>query len=151
MGGFVPAPTFDPPQPPIAVGSFGETLQVLASGRVGFGAGGGGGGGIGSYLKVAPAAGSYNNYNPAGFGSGVGRLDVDTSAGIVTLTGIQAQSDGQLLNVRCVGANVLNLTAFSGLSLAGNQIALPASAQLPQWGAILLIYYAGNVNNWVMA
>jgi hypothetical protein len=115
--------------------------------------GGGGGtqGYLGTFITNAPASGVINNFAPAGFGAGVGRLDVDTTAGNVELTGLTAGTDGQLLNVRNTGANNLILDSLNGGSAAANQFELPGQMYIPQYDSILLCYYGGAINKWVMA
>lgn len=153
MGGFVNAPQFLPVEQPLRNSPTpGYVLTIQANGTRGWSpGGGGGGGGIGSYLEDAPTAGVHNNYNPTGFGSTVGRLDIDTTAGDVELTGLQAGTDGQLLIATNIGANNLILDPLNAGSSAGNQFRLVGQMYAAQYDAILLCYYGGTVNKWCMA
>lgn len=76
----------------------------------------GGGGGTTSVTVVA-SAGSSNNVDPgSGFPTGVTWLDVDTSAGATTWTGMKAGTEGQTVTIRVTGASPLTLsTGGTGL------------------------------------
>ena len=145
MSGFLFAPVFLPYQQPLENGADGDVLTIVGGQRAWAPASGGGvkQGYLGTYLSAAPAAGSYTLYDPAGFGPGVGRLDIDTSGGNVTLVSLTPGSDGQLLNVSNIGANelILDVPGFR----------LPGQMYIPKFDAQLLCYYAGSVNQWVMA
>lgn len=151
MSGFLSSPTWNPPKPPISLGTTGQVLTMVG-GSPAFANASGGGGSLGSYLAAAPATGTYNNYNPAGFGTSVGRLDISTTSGNVTLTGLAAGTDGQLLNLRNTGANNLILRQLNAGSSGANQFAIPAdNYTLTQYGSIFLCYYGGSVNQWCQA
>ncbi|MGH9780198.1 MAG: hypothetical protein ACRD33_00130 [Candidatus Acidiferrales bacterium] len=122
--------------------------QLLFS-SIATGSGGGGGVTFGTYLEYAAAAGETDNTDPAGFGPGVGRLDVDTTAGAATFTGLIAGADGQGLIISNIGANLLTLDALSGSSLAANQFRAPGNIALIENQSQLFVYYAGSVNKWV--
>lgn len=149
MSGFLVAPVFLPIRQPLQNGAPGNVLTITANGERAWVAGGGGG--VGSYLEAAPAAGTYNDYAPAGFGSTVGRLDIDTGAGDVELTGLLAGSDAQLLIVTNIGAHNLILDPLNVGSAAANRFRLPGQMYLPQYNAQLLCYYTGTVNKWCQA
>lgn len=143
MSGFLFAPVFLPYQQPLDNGADGDVLTIVGGSRAWAPGGGGGSTGyLGTYITVAPAAGSYTNYNPAGFGPGVGRLDIDTSAGNVELVSLIAGTDGQLLNVSNTGPNTLLLDT-PGFRLPGQMAIVENDAQL-------LCYYAGSINKWCM-
>lgn len=95
------------------------------------------------YLSTAPAAGSYTNFNPSGFGPTIGRLDVDTTAGDVTLVSIIGTTDGQVLTVANSGPNNLILT--TGFRLPSQPFVIPTN------DAQQLTYYAGSINEWCMS
>lgn len=152
MASFLRAPQFLPVEPPLENGDVGDVLTISSGHtRVWAPGGGGGGGGVGTYLEDAPTAGVHNNYAPAGFGATVGRLDIDTTAGDVELTGLLAGNDAQLLIVTNIGANNLILDPLNAGSLAANQFRLVGQMYAAQYDAILLCYYAGSVNKWCMA
>lgn len=70
----------------------------------------GGGGGTTS-VTVTAASGSANNVDPgSGFPSSIAWLDVDTSAGAATWTGLKAGTEGQTVAIRVTGANTLTLS-----------------------------------------
>lgn len=145
MSGFFAAPQFEPVQPPLFDGAVGDVLTITSGGRAWAPASGGGvkQGYLGSYLSAAPAGGTYTNYNPAGFGPAVGRLDIDTTAGNVTIASLVAGTDGQLLNIRNIGANTL--------TLASPGFQFPGSFTVPQYDAVLVCYYGGSINKWCLA
>lgn len=151
MGGFLVAPVFLPIQPPLPNGTAGQVLTISASGRRVWAAGGGGGSGIGSYLAPTTTTGVYNDYNPTGFGSTVGRLDLDTTSGNIELTGIAAGSDAQLLIVTNIGVNMVLLDSLNAGSGAANRMRLIGQIALPQYASQLLCYYAGSINKWCAA
>lgn len=125
--------------------------------------GGGGGGGsstTGGILATAVlSAGANNNLDPiAAWPAGFGRLDLNAAAGAANVTGLKAGIDGQQIVIRNLPSSGNNVTLnnqnagslaanqFQGLSLASpnaDMILVPGSA-------ILLMYYAGSLNYWVM-
>lgn len=105
----------------------------------------------GTYLSAAPASGSTNDYNPAGFGATVNRLDLDTTAGNATLTGLIAGTDNQIVLVSNTGANNLTLDATSSASSAANRFRASDLMVIPPNGSMYVIYYGGTVNRWVIA
>lgn len=154
MSGFIRAPQFLPGEPPLQNGTNGQVLTIVAGKRAWAAGGGGGGttGYLGTYVTTAPTAGVHNDFAIAGFGAGVGRADIDTTAGDVELTGLAAGTDGQLLNVRNIGANNLILDPLNAGSAGANQFQLPGQLYVaPQYEAILLCYYGGAINKWCMA
>jgi hypothetical protein len=78
---------------------------------------------------VAPAAGTFNNVAVA---AGIRYLDVNTALGDVSYTGWSAAYDGQIVVVSNTGANLLNLRALNGGSLAGNQFRIPSDFTIVQ-------------------
>lgn len=104
----------------------------------------------GTYLTGAPAAGSTNDYNPSGFGSTVNRLDIDTTAGDATLTGLIAGIDNQILIISNIGANLLTLSNQDAGSAAANRFRASDSFTLVSGGSIWVTYYAGTVTRWVI-
>lgn len=133
-------PTFKPAFFSIPLGSAGTVLTSNgADAEPSFQ--GSGGGGIGAYLKYILAAGTTSNLKPASdWPNSYGRLDLDTSAGDATLDALAIGNDGQMLAITNIGPNVLTLTGFR----------FPTSLELPQYGAVLAVYYAQDVNLWVL-
>jgi hypothetical protein len=79
----------------------------------------------------SPAPGTYNDVVVA---ATTGFVDVDTTGGDVTFTGMTAGANGQLVKVSNTGPNLLNLNSLDGGSLAANQYRLPASLSFTQYG-----------------
>ena len=108
-------------------------------------------GGIGSYLSYALASGTTNDLDPGGgWPTGIGRLDLDTSAGAATITGLVAGSDAQIVIISNIGANTLTLAALNAGSSAANRFRYVADIALAQYDAVLAVYYGGTVNKWVL-
>src|SRR5579863_7478308 len=109
-----------------------------------FAAGGGGGttGYLGTYITDAPTPGVHTGYTPTGFGAGVGRYDVDSTAGNIEFASFTAGTDGQLLNVCNIGVNVVLLDTPG--------FRLPGQMAIPQFDSILLCYYGGSINQWCL-
>lgn len=151
MSGFFLAPQFEPVAPPLFNGAEGDVLAIVGGQRAWSSGGTAKQGYLGSYISVTPSAGIHANFAPAGFSPTVGRLDIDTSAGNVELTGLVAEADGQLLNVSNIGPNALILDPLNAGSVAANQFRLPGQMYIsPQYDSILLCYYAGAINKWVL-
>lgn len=144
-----PARTFNggPPSFDLPVGSTGQVLTSKGSGKAPvFQAGGGGSPLFGTYVSVALAAGTNDNVNPGGaWPTGYGRLDLDTTAGAATVTGLVAGSDGQAVIVRCAGANQLTLNSLDAGSSAANQFLYVADLALDENGSVMIVYYS-NLN-----
>jgi hypothetical protein len=136
---------------PVAPGTAGQVLTSNGgTAAPTFQPGGGGGGGVGTVLAYTSAAGSVNDVAPGSFGSMIGRLEV-TLSNITTWTGLTAGADAQLLIVSVVaGAFLLTLSALDSGSMAANQFRASASLTLGLNDSILLCYYAGSVNKWVV-
>lgn len=96
-------------------------------------------------VSVAPTAGTHNNFAVAG---GVGALDVDTTAGNITLTGITPTVDGHILVVSNTGPNVLTLAALNGGSTADVQFRLPADLSILQNDSLTLRYFV-RLTKWL--
>lgn len=143
-------PAFKPAVPPIPLGAPGTVLTsngLTAATPPTFQPAAGG---AGAYITYVAAAGASNNVNPAGFGAGVGRVDVDTSAGPASFTGWIAGTDGQQVLVGITGANPLDINALNAGSLAANQFRENADTTYLQNQTFLMVYYAGAVNKWVI-
>ena len=118
----------------------------------------GGGGFVGAYIEAALAAGANANFNPGGVPAWpgthahpYGRLDLDTSAGDATLSGLVAGLDGQIMIVRNVGPHDLQLQDRNAGSLAANQFCIgPGDLDLIFDQSVAMVYYAGTVNQWVV-
>jgi hypothetical protein len=100
-------------------------------------------------LQLAVAAGTYNDYAPAGFNGSVGFLDITPSGGNVVLTGIEAGADGQYLVVTNLsGSNTVTIDSLNVGSLAQNRVRLPGNITLIQNNGICLRYSAA-LSLWV--
>ncbi|HYM34701.1 MAG TPA: hypothetical protein VET48_04845 [Steroidobacteraceae bacterium] len=116
--------------------------------------GGGGGPSTGGVLVTAAlAAGANNDFNPGGaFPVGVGRLDLDSTAGVATVTGLLAGSDGQQVFIRNKpGGNNVTLMNANGGSAAANQFTSSDDIILTPGTAVVLMYTAGAINKWALA
>lgn len=101
-------------------------------------------------LQLAVAAGTYNDYSPAGFDGTVGFLDI-TPTGAVVITGLAAGQDGQYLIVTCLsGSNTVKLNSLDGGSLAPNRMRLPGNIVLVQNNGVCL-RYSKTLGLWVLA
>jgi hypothetical protein len=149
MGGFFVPPQFLPVEPPLFNDTDGKVLTMVGGRRKWAMPGSGGGASIGPLQTYVATAGANNNVPAL---ANIGRLDVDTTAGAANITGIAAGFDGQLLIVRCIGANpkYLTLNSMNAGSSAANQLQLPADLTLPQYDGILLCYYGGPINKWCL-
>lgn len=147
MGGFFTAPTFTPPVPPIRLGTTGQVLTMVG----GFPAFAAGSAGLaGTYLAYASASGSLNNVAPAGFGSGVGLLDVTLAAGAATWTGLTAGADRQMLVIANADTvNALTLAALNAGSSAANRFRFSGDLVLPALSAVLLVY-SNTAAQWIV-
>jgi hypothetical protein len=143
-------PTFNPPKYSIPLGALGTVLTsngptaaptFQVPGAAGIST-------LGPYLSVAPASGVSNNFNPGGAWPTIGRLDIDTTAGNVELTGLVAGSDGQMVLIRNTGANNLQLDDSNAGSAAANQFASNGNLVIFNKGRTLAVYYAGAINKW---
>ena len=96
------------------------------------------------YSASAPAAGTHADNvlsGPSDF-----FLDVDTTAGAITLNGFVAQRDGQRLTISCTGAN--NLTVGTG-GTAANQVRASSITTLVQNDSVT-IQYCAAVSRWIV-
>lgn len=152
MGYVSSPPQFSPPQPPIQLGTVGQVLTVVSTGKLGFGAAGG--------FKpryAAALAANTNNLNP---GSGwpnqdsSARLIITTSASI-NITGLVAGNDGESVllwnNATIASGFTLSLLTLSGLSIAGNLFLTsdPTGAGVPPQSGVLLIYDS-TIADWLV-
>lgn len=101
----------------------------------------------GEYLSVAVSAGSNHDFNPVGLTPAVSYLDLDTTAGNATLTGIDGGFNGRKLVITNVGANLLTL-AITGSSAPENQFRLPSDFFVVQNQSVALEYVEG-VQRWI--
>jgi hypothetical protein len=92
-----------------------------------------------------PSAGTYDNVT---VGKNVGAYDVDTTDGNVTITGITAGSDGQILTVTNTGPNLLTLAALNAGSASANRFRFAADLSIPQNDS-LTIRYIVAVGKWL--
>jgi hypothetical protein len=152
------------PQLPSAIGLTGaEQIEIVQAGTsarttisqiaaLSGGGGSGGGGFPAGYIAFASPSGTSNNVSPSGFYSTIGRIDVTLSAGPATWTGLEAGADNQAIILRNADANnSLTLDIANNGSFAINQFAGSGSATVLSPGAaIVMLYYAQGVNNWVL-
>jgi hypothetical protein len=105
----------------------------------------------GALLSYTSPTGGRNDVNPAGFGSTVARLEVTLTAN-TNWTGLLAGVDGQQLVITQVaGAFTFTLNALNGGSQAANQFRAVGDLALAGVGdSVLLCYYGGSVNKWVV-
>lgn len=122
-------------------------------GPIGGGSSSGGGPITGGALATtAPAAGVSVNLLPAvdwpGTGAGTyGRLDVDTTAGDVTINSLVAGAVGQQVLVRNTGINNLTLAVGVGSTPITNRFTFLANLTLPSFGTTFIEYSDGR---WVI-
>lgn len=105
----------------------------------------------GSLITYASAAGVSNDVNPgSGWPSaGIGRLNVDTSAGNAEWTGLAAPPiDGYGVLIKNVGANQLQIDNANAGSLAANRFDMSGNLILTQNQQVIAIYTSGSVNLW---
>jgi hypothetical protein len=102
------------------------------------------------YLDDVLTAGTHNNLAPSGFGPAVAFLDIDVSAGNVTVTGLAGGSDGQTVTITPINhaSNTLTLTSLDVLSSAANRFRLSTSVILTQYVPQTLRYSA-TLGLWV--
>jgi len=93
------------------------------------------------YITTSPAVGAFNNVALPGPSDYV--WDVDTAAGAVDFSGFIAQRDGQRLYMSNIGANLLQVLALNGGSLAARQVRSPGDLALVQNQTLTLQYAAG--------
>lgn len=94
---------------------------------------------------VVPGPGTINNFP---LSPSIGFLDIDTTLGEVTITGISPGADGQILIVSNTGANLMNLSSLGAGSLAANRIRLAVDLTYVQRGSQTL-RYSNTLALWV--
>lgn len=98
------------------------------------------------YSLSAPSAGTHSDNvlpGPSDF-----FLDVDTSAGVITLDSFVAQRDGQRAVISCTGANLLKVGGRTGGTVANN-IRASGATDLVQNDSVT-IQYVSAVSRWVV-
>jgi hypothetical protein len=100
---------------------------------------------LGGELAFTAAAGANNNVALGSYN----RLLVNTNAGVATITGIAAGSNGQLCVVTNQGSNDLTLAVQSGSSTAANRLYGVTDLTLPAFGSKLLSY-STTLSRWVI-
>lgn len=101
----------------------------------------------GEYLDVAVSAGTTHDFNPAGLTPAVSYLDLDTTAGDATITGIDGGFNGRKIIITNVGANLLTL-GVAGSSAPENQFRLPSDFFIVQNQSVAL-EYVGAIEKWI--
>lgn len=96
------------------------------------------------HATSAPSAGTHADNALAGLSDYI--LDVDTTAGAITLNGFVAQVDGQKVVLSNVGANPLAIGALAGT--AANQVRMSSAITLLQNDSIT-IQYCLSITKWV--
>lgn len=105
----------------------------------------------GSLAVSTLAAGANNNLVPTGsLNAGVGRIDLDSSAGVANITGLIAGFDGQRLVLRNSGANAITININNGGSASANQFSSVSDVVVGALQAIEVMYFAGTLNKWVV-
>lgn len=104
------------------------------------GTGSGSSGTLPGYLSVALAAGTTDDWTPQNPINTVHRLDVDTTAGAATVTGLIPGDDGQMLALGNLGPNELILANQDAGSTATFRFLGPASLTLVANQTLLLVY-----------
>lgn len=101
--------------------------------------------GSGLHATIAPSSGTHaDNALPGVFDY---FLDVDTTAGAITLNGFVAQTDGQRVTLSNTGANPLTIGALAGT--AANQIRASSSTTLLQNDS-QTIQYSKAIGKWII-
>jgi hypothetical protein len=128
MSGFLTPPTFAPPvNEPIPLGLNGQVLTMLGT-VPRFAGAGAGGVTLGAFAEIILPAGTVNDLDPVPVGppawpATYGRIDLNTDAGPVTITGILAGKDGQVVWLRNSGtSNDAVFSANDSGSAAPNRI-----------------------------
>lgn len=101
----------------------------------------------GVYLSTTAAAGSNHDFNPPGFTPAVSYIDIDTTAGNATITGIDGGFNGRKLIITNTGASLLTL-AITGSSAPENQFRLPSDFFVVQNQSVALEYVEG-ITKWI--
>lgn len=103
----------------------------------------------GEYLSVAVPAGTSHDFMPSGLTPAVSYLDLDTTAGNATITGIDGGFNGRKLIVSNTGANLLNLSA-TGSSQPENQFRLPTEPFSIIQNQSVTLEYVGALEKWLV-
>jgi hypothetical protein len=149
VGGFLAPATFIPSVPPIALGTAGQVLTMVAGVPAFAGAGGGT---LAGRLAYASPAGARNDVAPGGgFPASISRLLVTLAAGDANWTGLVAGSDGQLLfSTNADGANSLTLNASNIGSAAANRFLYQFDLLLGP-GVSKLLCYDATLAKWLIS
>lgn len=99
------------------------------------------------YQTNAPIAGTHPDFAVA---AGVAFLDIDTTAGDITITGFAVAFNGQFLTITNTGPNLLTIAANSGASTPNNRVRLPADLTVTQNGGIT-IRRCNAISRWTQA
>lgn len=118
-----------------------------------------GGTNAGPSATAVLAAGANNNFNPGGgWPTGIGRLILNSSAGIANITGLVAGTDGQQIEIvnALAGASQVTLNSQNAGSAAANRFVYVGDLVLSVNGSVRATYYgaatgmnAGN-GGWVL-
>ena len=98
------------------------------------------------HVTVAPTAGQHDNYVLPGASDYC--LDVDTTAGNIDFSGFVAQRDGQTIYLSNTAANLMQVLASNGGSLAANRVRAATDLGLIQNQTFTIKYFAG-LNRWL--
>jgi hypothetical protein len=91
-------------------------------------------------IQASIASGTYNDFNPGGGWPNCGILEMDTSGGNITLTGLAAGGAFQMVLITNIGANTLVLDSLNGGSLAANQFRSANNLSLAQNDSVIVTY-----------
>lgn len=103
----------------------------------------------GEYLSVAVSAGTTHDFNPAGLTPAVSYLDLDTTAGNATITGVDGGFNGRRLVITNTGANLLDLSTVSS-SAPENQFRLPTTPFSIVQNQSVALEYVGALEKWIV-
>lgn len=94
------------------------------------------------------AAGSYNDFNPAG-AANASRIVIQ-SQGAVTLTGLAGGTDGRVVTLQIVGGGTLTLANASGSSEAANRFNGVGSLGALASGSVVELLYDAFTGAWLL-
>lgn len=152
MSGFLTAPTFTPPVPPIRLGTAGQVLTMVSGIPVFATTAAAGGLILSGRRAYASPAGAQNDVNPGGgFPLNIGRVVVSLAAGNAVWTGLLAGADGQLIFLtNGHAANSLELDVANAGSAPANQFLYQFNIVLGP-GVSKLLCYDATLAKWMIS
>ena len=91
-------------------------------------------------IQQSIASGTYNDFNPGGGWPNCAILEMDTTAGNITLTGLAAGGNFQMVLITNIGANTLTLSSLNVGSLAANRFRANADRAIAANDCALVTY-----------